>query len=171
MRWTTFHEHGIGPDGSIYTFLPGNEFVRLSSTDGSVINSAGVLQPIDTNLTPLTAVDADGRVYVSNGWASNPVTNGRVWAFSPDLQTLLFTLVLNRQNIGGPSLAADGTLIVADLRGVFAYREVLSPTPTPTATPTATATASSTATPTPTPTSTPRASPSPRVRPTPAPRP
>jgi outer membrane protein assembly factor BamB len=171
MRWTTFHEHGIGPDGSIYTFLPGNEFVRLSPTDGSVINSAGVLQPVDTNLTPLTAVDADGKVYVSNGWASDPVTNGRVWAFSPDLQTLLFTLVLYRQNIGGPSLAADGTLIVADLRGVFAYREVLTPTPTPTGTPTATATASSTATPTPTSTSTPRASPSPRVRPTPAPRP
>ncbi|MFT7484422.1 MAG: hypothetical protein ACI9F9_000262, partial [Candidatus Paceibacteria bacterium] len=28
VRWTTGHEHGIGADGSIYTFLSTNEFVR-----------------------------------------------------------------------------------------------------------------------------------------------
>jgi len=164
VRWTTSHEHGIGPDGTVYTFLPGDEFVRLNPADGSVIDSAGVLEPIGDNLSPRTAVDADGKVYVSNGWAGTPNTDGRVWAFSPDLQTLLFTLVLDRQNSGGPSLAADGTLIVADRQGVFAYRETTpTPTPTPTATPTAT--------PTPTPTVTPRQTPTPRPRPTPAPRP
>ena len=176
VRWTTSHEHGIGPDGTVYTFLPGDEFVRLNPADGSVIDSAGVLEPIGDNLSPRTAVDADGKVYVSNGWAGTPNTDGRVWAFSPDLQTLLFTLVLDRQNSGGPSLAADGTLIVADRQGVFAYRETTpTPTPTPTATPTATptptATVTPTATPTPTPTVTPRQTPTPRPRPTPAPRP
>jgi len=25
VRWTTFHEHGVGSDGSVYTFLPGDE--------------------------------------------------------------------------------------------------------------------------------------------------
>ena len=40
VRWTTSHEHGIGPDGTVYTFLPGDEFVRLNPTDGSVIDSA-----------------------------------------------------------------------------------------------------------------------------------
>ena len=53
-------------------------------------------------------------------------------------------LYLDRQNSGGPSLAADGTLIVADRQGVFASREN---TPTPTATPTATPTPTATVTP------------------------
>jgi outer membrane protein assembly factor BamB len=181
VRWTTFHEHGVGPDGSVYTFLPGDEFVRLSPLDGSVIDSAGVLEPIGKNLSARTAVDAAGTVYVSNGWASTPDTDGRVWAFSADLQTLLFTLVLDRQNSGGPSLAADGTLIVADRQGVFAYRPTSTPTPTatPTATPTLTPTPTATPTPTPTatltpsptPSATPRLTPTPRPRPTPPPRP
>ena len=37
-------------------------------------------------------------------------------------------LTINRQNSGGPSLAADGTLIVADRQGVFAVpRNHLNP--------------------------------------------
>ncbi|MCK6448716.1 MAG: PQQ-binding-like beta-propeller repeat protein [Planctomycetes bacterium] len=123
VRWTTSHEHGIGADGSIYTFLANNEFVRLDPTTGSVLSSAGVLSPIGTgNLSPKTAVAANGVVYVSNGWANTPSTNGRVWAFSADLSTNLFTLNLSNPNQGGPSLGVDGTLIVADLAGVRAYR-------------------------------------------------
>jgi len=129
-----------------------------------------------SQVTSMKGYDADGKVYVSNGWADTPATNGRVWAFSPDLHSLLFTLVLDRQNSGGPSLAADGTLIVADRQGVFAYRgTTATPTPTPTATPTATptptATVTATAIATATPTVIPRQTPAARPRPTPAPRP
>jgi hypothetical protein len=123
VRWTTSHEHAIGPDGSIYTFLPDDSFVRLNPTTGTVMNSAGILAPLGSpNLSAKTAVDASGIVYVSNGWASNPADSGRVWAFSADLSQLLFTLNLSRQNNGGPAIASDGTLIVCDLSAVRAFR-------------------------------------------------
>lgn len=122
VRWTTSHEHGLGADGSIYTFLPGNEFVRLDPATGEVVDTAGVLGPIGVNLSARTAIGADGTVYVSNGWASNPPSDGRIWAFTGDLETSLFTLFLDRQNSGGPSLGADGTLVVADRTSVRAYR-------------------------------------------------
>ncbi len=123
VRWTTSHEHGIGDDGSIYTFLPNDEFVRLDPVTGNVIASAGVLSPIGSpNLSPKTAVDVQGNVYVSNGWASTPATDGRLWAFNADLSQNLFTLNLNRQNSGGPVLVGDGILVVADRTGVYAYR-------------------------------------------------
>jgi len=122
VRWTTSHEHGLGADGSIYTFLANNEFVRLDPANGNVLNSAGILSPIGTsNLSPKTAVEQNGNVYVSNGWASNPAGDGRLWAFNADLSINLFTLSLDRQNAGGPAIGRDGTLLVADRTGVFAY--------------------------------------------------
>lgn len=123
IRWTTAHEPGIGPDGSIYTFLPDNSFVRLDPDTGAVLNNAGVLPTIIAgNLSAKTAVDSSGIVYLSNGWASNPATDGRLWAFKPDFSTNYFTLTLDRQNQGGPALTSDGTLIVSDRNGVRAYR-------------------------------------------------
>lgn len=121
VRWTTRHEHGVAADGSIYTFLDGDEFVRLDPATGNVLNTAGVLSPIDNNLSPQTVVDAAGRVYVSDGWASSPDDDGRVWAFDATLNPL-FTLALNRQNAGGPALGGSGELVVADRDAVRAYR-------------------------------------------------
>jgi outer membrane protein assembly factor BamB len=131
VRWTTSHEHGIGADGSLYTFIPGDEFVRLDPATGDVLDSAGPLSPIGDNLSPRTAVGSDGTVYVSNGWSGTPALDGRVWAFSADLSRNLFTLVLNRPNSGGPSLGQGGTLVVADLDGVYAYRTSFDPPTVP----------------------------------------
>lgn len=123
VRWTTSHEHGLAADGSIYTFLPNDEFVRLDPATGNVTASAGVLSPIGSpNLSPKTVVDVHGRVYVSNGWASTPASDGRMWAFDGDLGTHLFTISLDRQNSGGPILAGDGVLVLCDRSGVYAYR-------------------------------------------------
>ncbi|QDU68116.1 PQQ-binding-like beta-propeller repeat protein [Engelhardtia mirabilis] len=122
IRWTTRHEHGVAADGSIYTFLPGDEFVRLDPATGNVLNTAGILAPIGTNLSPQTAVDAAGRVYVSNGWASSPASDGRVWAFGPDLGAPLFTLFLDRQNAGGPAIGGQGELVIADRSAVRVLR-------------------------------------------------
>jgi len=128
VRWTTSHEHGIGPDGSIYTFLQNEEFVRLDPATGSVTATAGVLTPLGSpNLSPKTAVDARGTVYVSNGWASSPATDGRLWAFSPDLTATYFTINLSRPNQGGPALAEDGTLLMCELSAVRAWRELNVP--------------------------------------------
>jgi len=128
VRWTTSHEHAIGPDGSIYTFLQDDSFVRLDAATGNVLNTAGILSPLGSpNLSAKTAVDASGIVYVSNGWASNPANNGRLWAFSADLSQLLFVLNFDRQNNGGPAIASDGTLIMADLTAVRAYQSARAP--------------------------------------------
>jgi outer membrane protein assembly factor BamB len=121
VLWTTSHEHGIGPDGSIYTFLQSGEFVRLDPVTGNVVDTAGVLSPLG-NASPKTAVDAGGNVYVSNGWASSPANNGRVWAFNADLSWNYFTLTLSRPNQGGPALGSKGTLVACDLGGVHAWR-------------------------------------------------
>jgi hypothetical protein len=123
VRWTTSHEHGIAPDGSIYTFTQADEFVRLDPATGNITANAGVLAPLGgPNLSPKTVVDAAGRVYVSNGWANTPSTNGRIWAFNADLTQNLFTLNLDNQNQGGPALGDGGTLVVCDRISVRAYR-------------------------------------------------
>ncbi|MDX2146097.1 MAG: PQQ-binding-like beta-propeller repeat protein [Planctomycetota bacterium] len=132
VKWTTSHEHGIGPDGSIYTVIPGeavgaDDFVRLDPATGAVLNVAPAVlpprpPPTAVNLSPKTAVDASGIVYLSNGWASSPATNGRLWAFPADLSSVLFTLTLDRQNNGGPILTSNGALVVADRQGVRAYK-------------------------------------------------
>jgi hypothetical protein len=123
VRWTTSHEHGLAADGSIYTFTQSDEFVRLDPATGNITANAGVLSPIGSpNLSPKTAVDVHGRVYVSNGWASTPASAGRMWAFNADLSQNLFAVNLDRQNSGGPILAGDGIVVVADRTGVYAYR-------------------------------------------------
>ena len=125
VRWTTSHEHGIADDGSIYTFLVGGEFVRLDPATGNVTAMTAALAPLG-NASPKTAVAANGNVYVSNGWASSPVNNGRLWAFDEDLSQALFTITLNRQNQGGPALGQSGTLIACDRVGVHAWRDDFS---------------------------------------------
>ncbi|MCG3129120.1 MAG: hypothetical protein CHACPFDD_04029 [Phycisphaerae bacterium] len=123
VRWTTSHSAGIGLDGSIYTFTQADEFVRLDPATGAITANAGALAPLGSpNLSAYTAVDAEGRVYVSNGWASNPANSGRVWAFNADLSANLFTLTLSRPNQGGPAIGLDHTLIMCDLNAVRAYR-------------------------------------------------
>jgi hypothetical protein len=123
VRWTTNHEHGIGPDGTLYTFLPGGELARLAPQNGAVVAQTGVLLSGTSNFSPKTAVDANGSVYVSNGWASSPSTNGRIWAFDRDLQPL-FTLSLDNQNAGGPALVEGGTLVACDRNAVRAWRSI-----------------------------------------------
>lgn len=116
--------HGIGPDGSIYMLHGSGEFVRLDPQSGAITGSAGVLAPLGS---PRVAIDAAGRVYLCNGWASTPANDGRLWAFTPDLAQQLFSLVLDRPNQGGPAIAQDGTLLIADRAAVRAWRELGAP--------------------------------------------
>lgn len=125
IRWTTSHTHGAGADSSIYTFLPNDEFVRLDPATGAVLASAGVIAPLGSpNASPRTAVDVNGIVYLSNGWADNPPANGHLWAFLPNLNAILFDYPLFSPNQGGPALGPDGTLVVCDLNGVYAHRDL-----------------------------------------------
>jgi outer membrane protein assembly factor BamB len=122
VRWTTRHEHGIGPDGSLYTFLPSGEFARLDPLTGGVLQVAAIPPEPAGNLSPQTAVDAAGRVYLCNGWTGTPANGGRLWGFGPELGAPLFTLVLDRPNAGGPTLGGQGQLVIADRTRVAAFR-------------------------------------------------
>lgn len=108
-------EYGCGPDGSVYMVQPGQFLTRLDAQTGAVLNTYNV--PLGSTTTRF-AIDADGRVFASNGG----FPNGRVYAFDPDL-TLRWSVPVPNINIGGPCLAGDGTLVIAgvgnDLR---AYR-------------------------------------------------
>lgn len=123
VRWTTNHQHAVAPDGSVYTINPAGELVRLDPATGVETANGGVLPDFGAvNLSPVMLVDGAGTVYVSNGWASSPATNGRLWAFDGDLTTRHFELVLDRQNQGGPALAGAGVLVMCDRSGVTALR-------------------------------------------------
>jgi hypothetical protein len=77
------------------------------------------VDPISGNgSAPHFAVDASGKVFVSNGGFGN----GRLYSFNPDL-TLRWSLAVNNVNQGGPALGADGTLVIAGVGGnVRAFR-------------------------------------------------
>jgi DNA-binding beta-propeller fold protein YncE len=64
------------------------------------------------------AVDAVGRVYVSNG----EFDVGRIYVFDSELNEL-WSVPITNINIGGPAIAADGTMIVCgNGTNVRAYR-------------------------------------------------
>jgi outer membrane protein assembly factor BamB len=115
--WTPCSEFGIGPDGSIYMLKPGYEFVRLDPADGSELSSAGYLATPDYFM-PRIAIDAAGRVYLSNGsWEA-----GRLYSFDADLTPRWDTAVM-QIHTGGPALGAGGTLVVCGMgTDIRAYR-------------------------------------------------
>lgn len=110
--YNTACELGIGSDGTVYAVLPGPMITRLDPTDGSVLDSYAI-----TNFSKSRfAIDAQGTVFFSNGGFEH----GRLYAFTSEL-TLLWELPVININIGGPSLAADGTLLVCGIgSNVFA---------------------------------------------------
>jgi hypothetical protein len=108
-------EYGCGPDGTVYMVQPGEILSRLDPATGAVLNTHPVALGYSTTRF---AIDADGRVFCSNGGFAT----GRLFSFEKDL-TLRWSVAVTNVNIGGPCLASDGTLVVAgvgnDLR---AYR-------------------------------------------------
>jgi hypothetical protein len=108
-------EYGCGPDGSVYMVQPGELLTRLDAATGAPLSTYPM--PLGSTTTRF-AIDADGRVFASNGG----FPNGRVYSFESNL-TLRWSVAVTNINIGGPCLASDGTLVVAgvgsDLR---AYR-------------------------------------------------
>lgn len=108
-------EFGVGPDGSVYMIVPGPRLARLEPATGAVVDQTAVLAGFSA---ARIAVDAQGTVYLTNGAAAS----GRLYAYEADLTPLWSTAVAN-VNIGGPSLAHDGTLLVCGAgTDVRAYR-------------------------------------------------
>jgi hypothetical protein len=115
-RWTTHSELGVTPDGSPLMVAPGDELHRLDPATGVATATTG-------NLPTLTGsrivVDGDGTVYLSN----EEFSNGRLWAFTTDLDPLWDLPVVNI-NLGGPALGRAGALVVCGIgTDVRAYRD------------------------------------------------
>ncbi len=114
-QWGTSCEFAVGFNGNVYMLQPGGFLSALDSETGA---------PVATYLTPLSdtdvrmAVDADDRLYVSNGGFAN----GEVYSFDPDL-TLRWSVPVTNVNIGAPAIGNDGTLVVAGVgSNLTAYR-------------------------------------------------
>jgi hypothetical protein len=110
-------EYGCSANGSVYMVGPGEIVTRLDAQTGLLLNTYAV--PLGSGgYAPRFAIDGDGRVYFTNGG----FPNGALLAFDADL-TLRWQVPVQNVNQGGPSIAANGTLVVAgvgnDLR---AYR-------------------------------------------------
>lgn len=108
-------ELGVGPDGSVYVITPGPRISRLDPNDGSVMHQTAILSGFST---ARFAIDGLGRVFFSNG----AFATGRLYSFEADL-TPRWDVAVTNINIGGPTLAVDGTLIACgvgtDLRAFY----------------------------------------------------
>jgi len=106
MGYPVFGSFGVGPDGSVYTYSRANEVLRLDPETGQIQNTSNPI-PTDTfTLEPRMAIDALGRVFLSNG-ASNL---GALYSFNADL-TVRWSQSI--PNIYGPALGQNGTLVIA----------------------------------------------------------
>ncbi len=117
LGYVPFASFAIGPDGSVYSYNPSRELVRLDAATGAVLNTSMVI-PADFPMQPRMAADAAGRVYLTNGGFGQ----GRVFSFNADL-TLRWSQAIANVNLGGPVLAGGGTMVVCGVgNDVRAYR-------------------------------------------------
>ena len=117
LGYVPFASFGFAPDGSVMSYTPALEIVRLDPATGATLDTSLPL-PGNFPYQPRMAVDANGGVYVTNGGFSQ----GKLFALAPDLSPAWSVDIVN-VNLGGPVLAGDGILVVCgvgtDLR---AYR-------------------------------------------------
>lgn len=115
VKWTYNPENGgmgtygniaTGPDGSIY-FQDGQVMKQLNPANGSVMNTS---IPLANDLLSGTfiATDLNGIVYISN--AQGP--EGKYFAFSADLQTLIWEKEVPYNIYAGPQISHDGIFIM-----------------------------------------------------------
>lgn len=117
IGYTPFATHGVGPDGSVYAYTSGLEIIRLDPETGGILNTSISISPDNAN-TPRMAIDAAGRVFVTNGGFSD----GMFYSFSPDLSEY-WSEPVYRVNVGGPALGIEGTLVVCGVNdNVLAYK-------------------------------------------------
>ncbi len=114
--YSTSSELGVGPDGTVYHWAPGQVIQRLDPATGALLNTSPVIA--SDFAAPRFAFGRDGIVYFSNGAFSN----GVIRSFNADLSARWDALVANI-NIGAPCLGAGGTLVVCGVgTDVRAYR-------------------------------------------------
>lgn len=113
--YSTASEFGASADGAVYSIGPGNVLRKLRAADGVILDETPPL-PADFS-QPRIAVNASGRVFFSNGGFSN----GRFYSLNPDLSER-WSIGVPNANIGSPAIGRDGTLVIAGLDAIRAYR-------------------------------------------------
>lgn len=110
-----FSTFAVGPDGSVYSYKVVSNSVVVVQLHPQTGQEVKVSPPIlsGTSIIPgHMAVDRSGILFVTNGAYD-------LFSFNPDLS--LRWSVTHPRSEGGPSLAADGTLLVGANTGVFAF--------------------------------------------------
>lgn len=98
----------FGSDSAGNVYVIDFDGVKLLSKDnGRVIDSSDISIPFGFN--PTISVDGEGKVYICNSLD----TGGKYYCFSPDLRTLIWEMPVPYNYYCGPTLAKDGTLIIA----------------------------------------------------------
>ena len=112
IGYVPFGTMGVGPDGSVYSYrTPGSDVVieRLDPETGALIDESPVITG-DFPVQPRMAIDADGRIFFTNGGFSH----GGVFSFEADL-TLRWSEAVTNVNVGGPAIGPDGILVVCGI--------------------------------------------------------
>jgi outer membrane protein assembly factor BamB len=119
LGYVPFASFGVGPDGTVYSYSRDLRVVRLDPSGGLVLDQTDPL-PGDFPYQPRMAIDAAGKVFVTNGGFAS----GELFAFDADL-TFRWSEPVTNVNVGGPVLCANGTLLVCGVgTDVRAYRTV-----------------------------------------------
>jgi outer membrane protein assembly factor BamB len=105
LGYVPFASFGVGPDGSVYSYSPAREIERRDSGSGALLGKSAPV-PTDSSFSPRMAIDALGRVYLTNG----SFAAGRLLCYSAALVPLWSEPITN-VNVGGPALGADGILV------------------------------------------------------------
>ena len=103
MGYTPFASFGVGPDGTVYTYSRDLEVIRLDPETGEILDTSMALG----DNSPRMAIDAQGRVFVTNGGFDN----GQLFAFNADLSKR-WVKPLTGNNLGGPAIGPGGIMVV-----------------------------------------------------------
>ncbi len=133
VKWQHSHQNGgmgsygnigVGADGTVY-YPDGTVITRLNPETGDIFNTSAPVASVAMTGTYITT-DPGGVVYVSNSEAAE----GKYFAFSPDLQTLLWELPVPYNYYAGPQLCREGFFITAGSgNNIRAYNDYLPHAP------------------------------------------
>ncbi|MEN8225049.1 MAG: PQQ-binding-like beta-propeller repeat protein [Bacteroidota bacterium] len=84
IAWAGWGNHGVGPDGSVYTYSRNEEVVQLNPETGDVLNTSVVVSANNGFLSAQMAIGDDGLVYLSaQDWPFH-----KLYIFTQDLELL-----------------------------------------------------------------------------------
>lgn len=108
--------HGITADGGVLMLGVDGRLEKRDQISGELLASS--VDPVTADLTQShVLVDGAGRIFYGNGGFP-----GTIYSFNPNL-SLRWSIGVPNLNQGGPTIAADGTLVVAGVGGdLRAYR-------------------------------------------------